>query len=167
MTTRALNRALFLHQISLEECGKVEMLGAWATSLLIGFKVDTQKMSKELASHRAKNNANSYFLPVSDAERQARATSDVPAAVKAFMGGQQSDFHKQSNLAKNSSLYVDFENGEFSAPSDRVTEAMVHETASRNAEFLALTGPKVEMMSRWGAELCRCCAYHEVALRPS
>ncbi|WP_371113488.1 AbiV family abortive infection protein [Nitrosospira multiformis] len=25
---RALNRALFLHQISLEECGKIEMLGA-------------------------------------------------------------------------------------------------------------------------------------------
>lgn len=145
---RALNRALFLHQISLEECGKIEMLGAWATGLLVGFKVDNRKISKALANHRAKNNANSYFLPMSEAERQAHAASDVTAAVTAF-SGQQSDFHNESNLAKNASLYVDFENEEFSAPSDRVTEAMVREIAHRNAEFLALTGPKVEMMLRW------------------
>src|SRR5690554_704085 len=34
------SRALFLHQISLEECAKVDMLGAWATSLLLDHDVD-------------------------------------------------------------------------------------------------------------------------------
>jgi len=29
----SMNRALFLHQISLEECGKIEIIGAWATQL--------------------------------------------------------------------------------------------------------------------------------------
>jgi AbiV family abortive infection protein len=144
----ALCRALFLHQISLEECGKIEMLGAWATSLLSGFEVDIRKVTAALASHRAKNRANAYFLPVSDAERQARANADIPAAVAVFKG-QQTDFHTESNLAKNSSLYVDFKDEEFIAPSERITEVMVRETASRNAEFLALTGPKVEMMLRW------------------
>ena len=32
----AICRALFLHQISLEECGKIEMLGGWATSSSYG-----------------------------------------------------------------------------------------------------------------------------------
>jgi len=147
----ALCRALFLHQISLEECGKIEMLGAWATSLLSGSEVDIRRITAALASHRAKNHANAYFLPVSDAERQARTDADIPAAVAAFKG-QQTDFHSESNWAKNASLYVDFKNGEFVAPSERITEVMVRETASRNAEFLALTVPKVEMMSRWKSD---------------
>jgi hypothetical protein len=42
--TGATARALCLHQISLEECAKVETLGAWATSLLAGQKVDADKV---------------------------------------------------------------------------------------------------------------------------
>lgn len=92
--------------------------------------------------------AESTNVPMVFSEQQARANADIPAAVAVFKG-QQTDFHTESNLAKNSSLYVDFKDEEFIAPSERITEVMVRETASRNAEFLALTGPKVEMMSRW------------------
>jgi len=37
-------RALVLHQISLEECAKIEILGAWATGLLISHQVDMKQL---------------------------------------------------------------------------------------------------------------------------
>src|SRR5437868_2973747 len=52
-----LSRALFLHQISLEECGKVEILGGWATALLMGHDVDPVRVKKAMASHAHKNRA--------------------------------------------------------------------------------------------------------------
>lgn len=39
----AVARAVCLHQISLEECSKVDNLGAWATSLVLGHDVDQRK----------------------------------------------------------------------------------------------------------------------------
>lgn len=36
----AVARALCLHQISLEECSKVDTLGAWGVSLVMGLEVD-------------------------------------------------------------------------------------------------------------------------------
>ena len=39
----AVSRALLLlHQISMEECGKIEILGGWATSLVSGFETNLQ-----------------------------------------------------------------------------------------------------------------------------
>ena len=35
----AISRAVFLHQISLEECGKAEIMGWWATGVLMGHKI--------------------------------------------------------------------------------------------------------------------------------
>ena len=58
----ALGRALFLHQISLEECAKIESLGAWATSLLAGYSVDEKKIIAGFASHAQKNRTNAYML---------------------------------------------------------------------------------------------------------
>jgi AbiV family abortive infection protein len=58
----ALGRALFLHQISLEECAKIETLGAWATSLLAGYSVDEKKVVVGFASHARKNRTNAYML---------------------------------------------------------------------------------------------------------
>src|SRR6266699_2724950 len=46
----ALSRALFLHQISLEECAKIDMLGAWAVNVLTGMETDGQKLAIALAS---------------------------------------------------------------------------------------------------------------------
>jgi AbiV family abortive infection protein len=144
----AFSRALFLHQISLEECGKIEMLGGWATSLLTDFKVDFQKLSVALASHKAKNYANAYMLPTTKEELEARENGDWRCSIDAFER-QQAKFHMDSNSAKNASLYVDYENGQFRAPKEKITETMVTDIARLNSEFLALVRPKVEMLSRW------------------
>src|SRR4051794_27424774 len=68
----AISRSYFLHQISLEECANIEMLGAWSVSILTGMEVDTQRLTLAWASHRAKNYTNAYELPVSSAEADPR-----------------------------------------------------------------------------------------------
>jgi len=54
----ALTRSLFLHQISMEECAKVDLLGGWATSLLMGTPVNVAKLARAMASHKAKNRSS-------------------------------------------------------------------------------------------------------------
>jgi len=144
----ALSRALFLHQISLEECAKIEMLGAWAASVLTGMETDVQKLTVAFASHRAKNYTNAYLLPVTNAESNARREKRWHDAMEAFRQ-QQAEFHLESNSAKNASLYVDVQNGNFTAPKDRIAEPMVRKIAEANEEFLAGAQAKVEMMTRW------------------
>jgi len=148
---KALSRALFLHQISLEECGKVEMLGWWATGHLMGFSMDLRKMKSRLASHKAKNFANAYMLTVGEAERKALAESNWRASTAAFRE-QRVTFHQQSNTLKNASLYVDFLDGKFLAPGDRITEHMVQQIATRNHTFIELMRPKVQMLTLWVQE---------------
>lgn len=148
---KAFSRALFLHQISMEECGKIEILGGWAASHLLGHPFDPRKITSALASHKAKNLANAYMLPVSAAERSAREACDWSAAIETFRQ-QQSEFHSESNKKKNAALYVDFDGGTFHAPSECITEDMCHEIASRNSEFIELMRPKVNMLGRWAED---------------
>ena len=61
----------------------------------------------------------------------------------------QKEFHLRANKAKNGSLYVDLVDGNFVAPSERITPQMVNEIAALNEEFLALSFPKIEMLRRW------------------
>ncbi|HOW27335.1 MAG TPA: AbiV family abortive infection protein [Elusimicrobiota bacterium] len=145
---KAFSRALFLHQISLEECGKTEIIGWWTTAHLMGNAVDLGNMRSQLASHKDKNFANAYMLPLSESEQKARDESDWKREHQAFKE-QQIDFHQESNDRKNASLYVDFIDGVFFAPNDHITEDMVHEIAERNYEFIELMRPKVEMFTRW------------------
>ena len=49
----ALDRALFLHQISLEECAKIEIMGAWVTSLLAGYTVDEKRVLADFLGRSA------------------------------------------------------------------------------------------------------------------
>jgi AbiV family abortive infection protein len=144
----ALSRALFLHQISLEECAKVDMLGTRAVCMLAGMESDFATLTQAFASHRAKNYTNAYMLPATSAERDAVREKRWNEAIDAFKG-QQAEFHVESNAAKNASLYVDFQRGVFSAPKDRISEAMVSEVAAANEEFLSATRSKVEMMKGW------------------
>lgn len=148
---KALSRALFLHQISLEECGKAEILGCWATGHLMGHSVDLRKMKPRLASHKAKNFLNAYMLPVTQAEQKARDESDWWASHLAFKE-QQAAFHQESNERKNASLYVDFVDNVFLAPHDRITEDMVCEIAEENHRFIELMRPKVEMLTLWAQQ---------------
>lgn len=144
----ALNRALFLYQISLEECAKLEMLGAWVTSLLMGHEVDSIKVAKAMASHANKNRTNAYFLKGDAKEEAAKQAGDFDEAVKAFKEVQK-EFHLRANKAKNGSLYVDFVDGTFVAPNERVTPEMVNEIAALDEQFLALSFPKIKMLRRW------------------
>lgn len=147
----SMNRALFLHQISLEECGKIEIIGAWASNLLLGGKVNIAKLTKAFRSHEAKNYANAYFAEPTPEELEARKRRDTKSAVEAFKRFQER-FHGEVNAAKNASLYVDFKDYRFSAPSDVITEEMVGGIAAVNAYFLELTRPKVRMLERMATD---------------
>jgi len=142
------SRALFLHQISLEECGKTEILGWWATGHLMGISVDFDKIRSRFRSHKFKNFANAYMLPLSEAEQKARDESDWRRENEAFKE-QQAAFHQESNDRKNASLYVDLVDNVFLSPSDSITEDMVHDIADRNHTFIELMRPKVEMLRHW------------------
>jgi AbiV family abortive infection protein len=144
----ALSRALFLHQISMEECAKVENLGASAVSLLIGLEVDIEKVGMKLTSHKAMNYINAYMLSPTEQENEARERGDLKGSIEAFEK-LQAAFHQESNTAKNASLYVDFKAGTFVAPRERITEAMVSALAEKNSEFLAATYQKVKMIMHW------------------
>jgi AbiV family abortive infection protein len=75
--TKAYSRASFLHQISIEECSKVEMLGAAAAELMIGREVDFKALERALRSHEVKNRSNAYYLKGSKAEMAARRSGDI------------------------------------------------------------------------------------------
>jgi AbiV family abortive infection protein len=147
---RALSRSLLLHQISLEELGKIELLSGWGTGLLMGEKVDITKLTRALANHKTKNFANAYMLEVSDEERAARKKGDWKTSIGVFKD-RQKEFHEESNVAKNASLYVDFDGERFVAPGDRITKEMVAEIAKRNREYLGLMYPKVKLLSQWNS----------------
>ena len=144
----ALCRSLFLHQISMEECGKIEILGAAAVSLIAGHEIQLSTVSAVATRHRAKNDANAYLLPLTNEEEAAAQSGDWQRALQAFRQ-RQADFHAYSNKAKNASLYVDFSEQRFVAPGEAVSEEMVEALASLNYHFLELAEPKVRMVARW------------------
>jgi AbiV family abortive infection protein len=141
----ALSRALFLHQISLEECSKIEILGAWATGHLMGHTVDRAKLKRALASHASKNRNNAYFLPVSAEEESAKKSGDVDGAAEAFKR-LQDEFHIKANTAKNASLYVDYRENGFVGPNEQVEAADVDNIRALNEQFLALSDPSVRRL---------------------
>lgn len=147
----AWSRALFLHQISLEECAKIEMLAAATTSLLMGHAIDLKPLRRAFSRHESKNKVNAYFLPRTEVEESAEEAGDIAGALQEFEELQEA-FHRDSNADKNASLYVDF--GEvFTSPLELVTEETFVKVRTRNEEFMALTYPKVEMLSRWAHNL--------------
>ncbi len=143
----SMNRALLLHQISLEECGKIEIIGVWAMNIFLGGDVDISKMTKAFRSHKTKNYVNAYYASRSPDEHDAITRGDTKSAVEAFKQFQK-EFHGELNTNKNASLYVDFKNNRFSAPSEIISEEMVIEMKAINTYFLGLTGPKIESLDR-------------------
>jgi AbiV family abortive infection protein len=140
-------RALCLHQISLEECSKIENIGAWATSLLCGFEVDQEKILASFRRHSSKNKSNAYMLAGSKAEADAKARGDWEAARVEFKKLQM-EFHEASNDAKNASLYVDWEDGEFVSPTEKITAEMLAQIAERNRMFLGYASNSLKMLKR-------------------
>jgi AbiV family abortive infection protein len=131
----------------MEECGKIEILGATAVSLIAGYETDLKRIAGVVTKHKAKNYANAYLLPLTEEEEAARESGDWERALRAFKQ-HQANFHLYSNAAKNSSLYVDYTDHTFTAPKETITEAMVEALAELNREFLALAETKVSMLAR-------------------
>jgi len=138
----------------MEECAKVDLLGGWATSLLMGAPVDVAKLARALANHKVKNRMNAYMLNPTDDEAAARQRADRKGALDAFNKLQET-FHKKSNNAKNAALYVDFIEGRFVTPSERITAEMAAELAETNRAYLGLMYPMMEMLSKWEADANR------------
>ncbi|AQH01358.1 hypothetical protein A9R05_21230 [Burkholderia sp. KK1] len=147
----SLARAVLLHQISLEECGKAEMLCVAIFSALRGDLVDMSQLKRAFSRHEGKNRTNAYFLPTSELEEAARRENDTEAAIKAFCD-MQAKFHRDSNTLKNASLYVDFD-GKFVSPRDVVTPEKLAEIRARNAEFMSMTHHKVSVIEKYGEDL--------------
>jgi AbiV family abortive infection protein len=143
----SLARALFLHQISMEECAKIEMIGAWATTLLMGENVDLKVVGHGFRSHKAKNHTNAYMASVIGEELEARKRGDWEGAMKAF-NEFKTRFHNELNTAKNAALYVDFEGGVFTAPKDVVNEETAVGIWALNQHFLHVTFPHLRLLRR-------------------
>jgi AbiV family abortive infection protein len=151
--SKAWPRALFLHQIALEECAKVDALGAAVTSLLMGHEVNTEALRRAFRRHGYKNKSNAYFLPASEAERLARDSGDFDAARQEFKQRQEA-FHEESNSDKNASLYVDF-GDTFTSPQELISEEIFVKVRQRNDEFMSIAFDHVRMLRSWGGDLRR------------
>jgi AbiV family abortive infection protein len=128
-------RATVLHQISMEECSKIDTLGAAATSILLGHDVNETRLARAFRNHKAKNHANAFFAKTTDEEMAARARGDWKSESEAFKRFQDK-FHAEVNTVKNAGLYVDFQDGQFTAPVDEVDEPTAIAFQCLNAEFL-------------------------------
>jgi AbiV family abortive infection protein len=141
-------RALCLHQVSMEECSKIDLLGAAVVGMLVGHPIDLEKLSKRMAQHKVKNYNNAYFMSATDAERDARKSGDWATARKLFRL-QQEAFHTALNDNKNASLYVDFVEGRFVTPSERVSETLATQTQQMNGFFLNHGSLHVRLLQRF------------------
>lgn len=146
-----LARAAFLHQISMEECAKVDMVGGWATMLLMDGQVDDEVIANVFRDHKAKNHANAYNATVTPGEREARERGDWKASSKAFKAFQKA-FHSEVNTTKNAALYVDFTEGKFVSPKDIISEQTVIAMAALNYHFLSISFPFLRLLERMANE---------------
>lgn len=149
--SKAWARALLLHQISLEECAKVDSLGAAVTSLLIGNEVNVKALRTAFRSHKYKNKANAYFLPTTEVERLASDSGNFDDARQEFTRLQEA-FHEESNNDKNASLYVDF--GEtFTSPLELISEEVLVKVRKRNEEFMSIAFNHIRVLRLWAGDL--------------
>jgi len=140
-------RSAFLHQISMEECAKVDMIGEAATSLILGHAVKMKGLLKGMRDHKQKNFVNAYMSGVSEAEKAARENNDVKGSIEAFEKWQ-GEIHLFLNTAKNASMYVDFVDEEFVAPVERIDEEGALAIAAVNHYFMTVTGPRLRALKR-------------------
>jgi AbiV family abortive infection protein len=99
-------RALCLHQISLEECSKVETMGAWATSLLSGLEVDQNKILAASRRHSSKNKSNAYMLEGSPAEKDAKARGDWETVREEFRSSSWNSTRRQTMRRMHPSMWT-------------------------------------------------------------
>lgn len=147
----AFARAATLHQISMEECSKVDTLGGAVISILAGNEVNEAKLARSFRDHKAKNHVNAYNAKPTDEERSARECRDWDAARAAFKRFQD-EFHKEMNEIKNTGLYVDYREGAFIAPMDAINEETAYACMQLNADFLRRGEDFVRLLKRIEAD---------------
>ncbi len=141
------SRSLFLYQIAMEECAKVDMVGAAATALTLGHPVDLDRLTRAFRDHKAKNFSNAYMSAASEAEVAARKANDSKAAGEAFKNSQH-EIHGFLNTAKNASMYVDFIDGKFVSPAEVVGEEEALTIAGLAYYFMTVTYPRLKPLRR-------------------
>lgn len=141
------SRSLFLYQIAMEECAKVDMIGTNATALTLGHPVDLDRLAKDFRDHKAKNFSNAYMSKASEAEMAARKANDSKAVSEAFKNSQQ-EIHGFLNAAKNASMYVDFKDGKFVSPDEVVGEEEALVIAALAYYFMTVTYPRLRPLRR-------------------
>jgi AbiV family abortive infection protein len=141
------SRSLFLYQMAMEECAKVDMIGEAATGLTLGRPVDLEALEKDFRDHKAKNFSNAYMSKASEAELAARRANDSKAARDAFANSQR-EIHGFLNRAKNASMYVDLKDGKFVSPDAVVTEDEASLIAGLSHYFMTVTYPRLRPLRR-------------------
>jgi AbiV family abortive infection protein len=131
----------------MEECAKVDMIGAAATGLTFGHPVDLDRLEKAFRNHKAKNYSNAYMSEASAAEKAARKANDSKAARASFKESQR-EIHAFLNTAKNASMYVDLKNGKFVAPNDVIDEEAASTIAAVSYYFMSITAPLLRPLRR-------------------
>lgn len=87
------------------------------------------------------------MLEGSQAEKDAKARGNWKAMREEFKKLQM-EFHEASNDAKNGSLYVDWQDGEFVSPSEQITPEMLAQILERNQTFLGCAFNSLKMLRR-------------------
>jgi AbiV family abortive infection protein len=158
-------RSAVLHQISMEECAKIDLLGASATSILMGFEIDEERIARVFRDHKAKNYTNAYNVATTQEEREARDRGDRKGSIEAFKSFQRL-FHNEVNNIKNGGLYVDFREQTFVSPKEVITEAIAVAFMRRNAEFLQRSALFLRLLERMQKDPWRFAEFsREFALR--
>lgn len=147
----AFARAATLHQISMEECSKVDILGGAVVSILTGHDFNEAQLTRSFRDHKAKNHANAYNAEPTDKERTARECRDWDAARAEFKKFQD-EFHKEMNEIKNTGLYVDYKDGSFSVPINTINEATASACMYLNADFLRRGESFIRLLKRIEAD---------------
>jgi AbiV family abortive infection protein len=140
-------RSLFLHQISLEECAKIDMIGPLATTILISGKFDLKKFEKSFKKHESKNHINAYTCPASAEESNARESENWEKSRQAFKNFQK-EYHRDMNNQKNNSLYVNFADGTFISPQDIIRPSDLENISAQNKYYLEQIPVKLSVMKR-------------------
>jgi AbiV family abortive infection protein len=141
------SRSLFLYQIAMEECAKVDMIGAAATGLTLGHPVNLERLARGFRDHKAKNFNNAYMSTASEAEIAARKANDSKATSQAFRNSQR-EIRGFLNAAKNASMYVDFKDGKFISPAEVAGEDEALVIASLAYYFMTVTYPRLKPLRR-------------------
>lgn len=140
-----LPRAYFLHQISLEECAKIEIFGHFCVRYFRLGKIEFSRLKSKIISHKSKNITNAYFQRLTDGELKAIKKGDSALFAKEFFKMRER-FHKERNYYKNSALYVDIDKDRPLSPQDHFDKKIIKFINEENREYIYLARLKIGVM---------------------